>query len=150
MTDATRYVNFTYRINPSYDIYSRYQKLGSKFTIRSSATQSYTIPVNNAINDIAPRIQKTASVSINGYVTWDIMAPADFPVRNDDVYYTVASHESSRPDKVSRRFYGDWRLYWVIMQANVIFDPLQEIVSGTIVRVPSISHIMEKLTSGRG
>jgi hypothetical protein len=110
--------------------------------------QSYTIPVNNAIESLAPNIRKTTSVSINGYVTWDILAPVEFPERNDDIYYTVAAHETSRPDKVSRRFYGDWRLYWVIMHANTILDPLQEIVSGTIVRVPSISYVMDKLSGG--
>lgn len=57
--------------------------------------------------------------------------------REDDVYHKLEVHEVGRLDKLSQKYYNTPMLWWVIAQANDIFDPFKEIPIGTLIRIPS-------------
>lgn len=70
----------------------------------------------------------------------------DIPVSENDIYHRVASHESTRLDIIAHQYYKNPLLWWVIAQANNLYDPFSPINPGTIIRIPSI----ETLYGNRG
>ena len=60
-----------------------------------------------------------------------------------DVIHEVKPYESKRPDLTALEFYGDARLYWVILAANDLKSP-NEYVDGMVIRVPSATSIYSK------
>lgn len=146
------YSNYGYDINPQYEIYSRYKKLGETFRI---TTDEYKMTKMNEgdgtyVNRVTTgeQTQRAVKTTTKNAITWGIMEPVDFPKRNDDIYYVVQKPEQGRADKLAAKFYGNagWRLYWAIMYANQIYDPLQEIKAGVTLRIPSYTHVLSKLT----
>lgn len=70
----------------------------------------------------------------------------DIPSSPNDKYHRVKSHESQRLDLIAHTYYKNPLLWWVIAQANEIYDPFTYIEPGTIIRIPSI----ETLYGNRG
>lgn len=66
---------------------------------------------------------------------------ADIPVRPTDLYHRVQSHETTRLDSIANKYYSNPLLWWVIAQANNIYDPLTPLSPGTLLRVPSIESL---------
>jgi len=60
----------------------------------------------------------------------------------DDVFHTVV--EGDRVDLVAYRYLGSALLWWVICDYNDIFLPL-DLVSGSVLRVPSVEHVQMNL-----
>lgn len=52
-------------------------------------------------------------------------------------YYRVISSDAMRPDKISHRVYGTVGYWWVICLVNGIDSPLEDIVTGTLLKIPN-------------
>lgn len=62
----------------------------------------------------------------------------DVKLNVDDVYHTVKANEVCRLDLISYNYYGNPLLWWVIAQANNIYDPFTGPEVNTVLRIPSI------------
>ena len=60
---------------------------------------------------------------------------------NNDQWYTVTNQTINRLDLIAQQYYGDSNYWWVIAHANNIFDALNDIYVGKILRIPPISSI---------
>ena len=58
-------------------------------------------------------------------------------------YYRVDSHDVSQPDLISKKMYDTERFWWIICSLNQIENPLEDIVEGTILKIPSIYDIYD-------
>lgn len=65
----------------------------------------------------------------------------DIPLATNDIYHTVTVNEESRLDLIADNYYGNPLLWWVIAQANQIYDPFNKPVSGDIIRIPSVTTL---------
>ena len=61
---------------------------------------------------------------------------SEIPKSDNDIYHTVTIQQAYRPDIISRLYYNDPTLYWVILLANDMVDPFI-LDAGTIVRIPT-------------
>lgn len=55
----------------------------------------------------------------------------------DDIIFTVTPGTAKRPDIIASQIYGKPNLSWVVLQYNNIVDINTELVTGTIIRLPS-------------
>lgn len=53
-----------------------------------------------------------------------------------DIIHTVTVNEEFRPDLIANKYYGDARLYWVILGANNLREKSQ-LTQGLLIRIPS-------------
>lgn len=60
----------------------------------------------------------------------------DIRTTSKDQYHTVDASEENRLDLISNKYYGTPLLYWIIAEANDIYD-MFEVPTGTILRIPS-------------
>lgn len=65
----------------------------------------------------------------------------DIPVKSSDIYHSVKSNEVNRLDLLAHVYYKNPLLWWVIAQANNIYDPYADIEPGTILRIPDIETL---------
>lgn len=65
----------------------------------------------------------------------------DIQARPDDIYHRVQAHEVCRLDTLAHIYYKNPLLWWVIAQANDIYDPMKVYDSGTILRIPNIETL---------
>lgn len=61
--------------------------------------------------------------------------------KSDDLYHRISSHEVNRLDILAHIYYKNPLLWWVIAQANNIYDPLLPIEIGTLIRIPSLESL---------
>ena len=61
-------------------------------------------------------------------------------VSDRDIMHRVTLDEDSRADLIALKFYGDARLYWIILAANGLRDP-GDVKRDTIVRIPAKNSI---------
>lgn len=66
---------------------------------------------------------------------------ADIPDNPNDIYHRVQSNELNRLDLIAAKYYRNPLFWWVIAQANNIYDPLLPLDPGTIIRVPDIETL---------
>lgn len=57
-----------------------------------------------------------------------------------DIIHTVTLDENERPDLIALKFYGDARLYWVILGANG-FREKSQVKKGLVIRIPSMNSL---------
>lgn len=65
-----------------------------------------------------------------------------FTKQDDDYVLTVLEHEQGRPDLVSMRAYGKAIYAWVVLQYNNIVDPETELVTNTVIVMPTYQRLM--------
>jgi hypothetical protein len=58
-------------------------------------------------------------------------------------YFRVLGQYEGRPDLISFQFYGDVSLWWVIMVANDIDDPITDLKPGIILKIPNVLDIQD-------
>lgn len=63
------------------------------------------------------------------------------PPNSNDTYHRIKEHEICRLDILAHKYYQNPLLWWVIAQANDIYDPIKEISPGTLLRIPSIESL---------
>lgn len=61
--------------------------------------------------------------------------------KSSDIYHRVKSHEICRLDILAHLYYQNPLLWWVIAQANDIYDPFENIDPGTLIRIPGIETL---------
>lgn len=57
-------------------------------------------------------------------------------INERDITHTVTITEEARPDLIALNYYGDARLYWVILGANNLREKSQ-LTQGLLIRIPS-------------
>ena len=66
------------------------------------------------------------------------------PAKTDqDIIHTVLPYENKRPDLTALQYYGDARLYWVILAANDLKES-SDYLDGLVVRIPSTTTLYSK------
>lgn len=73
----------------------------------------------------------------------ETMYKYNIPEASDDRYYTVSSIEEGRIDIVSLINYNNAHYWWIIAIANDIIDPINDIVEGKVLRIPSIMSLYQ-------
>jgi hypothetical protein len=64
-----------------------------------------------------------------------------FPANENDKYIVIDKAEQFNPDLIAYNYYGDERLYWVILMANEIFDPFSQLYAGRSIRIPDLLEL---------
>lgn len=62
---------------------------------------------------------------------------------DDDILYTVTLEDQYRPDNIARNFYGDPKLFWVLVYANNIEDSPEGFYTGRVIRIPRVERVLE-------
>ena len=62
---------------------------------------------------------------------------------NDDVLYEIPLKYQYRPDRIAASFYGNPKLYWILVYANEISDSPSGFYTGRRIRVPRIERVLE-------
>ena len=65
----------------------------------------------------------------------------DIPIRNTDIYHKLKSVEVGRLDIVAYQYYKNPLLWWVIAQANDIYNPYTDTEVGMLLRVPTLETL---------
>lgn len=65
---------------------------------------------------------------------------------NSDVLVTITQELVRRPDLISFKAYGSPDFWWAIFEYNGIRDPVFELRSGQILKIPSIARITAAIT----
>lgn len=65
----------------------------------------------------------------------------EIPVNSKDSYHRVQVNEIGRLDIIAYQYYKDSQLWWIIAQANHIYDPLLDLEPGFILRIPAIESL---------
>lgn len=61
-----------------------------------------------------------------------------------DTEHVVTNDEVGRLDKISYKYYRNPLLWWVIAKANNIENPMEDVVLGTRLLIPSTTQIFGK------
>ncbi len=85
----------------------------------------------------------------NGIVTFTrnnqkflvLREPLDLPLDNTDVLVTITQDIARRPDLISFKAYGNPDFWWVIYEYNGIRDPVFDLKSGQILRIPTLERV---------
>jgi len=61
-----------------------------------------------------------------------------FDASKDDLEYRIDKWYSQRPDLLAYDLYGNTKLWWVfaVRNPNVIKDPINDFIEGTVIRIP--------------
>ena len=59
-----------------------------------------------------------------------------------DRYYVIPLAHRYRPDLITKKFYGDSSLAWVLVFVNNISNSPEGFEAGTRIRVPDIDHVL--------
>lgn len=65
----------------------------------------------------------------------------EIPNHPNDIYHRIKSHEVTRLDILAHEYYKNPLLWWIIAQANDIYDPFISLEPGTILRIPAIESL---------
>lgn len=69
------------------------------------------------------------------------------PLSEFDTYFEITTVEKDRFDILSKRFYDTVEFWYILYAANDVADPF-DIPPGTIIRVPSLSHVFRTWLQG--
>jgi len=63
--------------------------------------------------------------------------------------YEVELGTQFRPDLISYKFYGEPTYWWIIVLHNHLKDPLFDLTTGTVLRIPaSLNTVFERMKRG--
>ena len=69
----------------------------------------------------------------------------DFEEDIHDIYYVIESSLQYRPDLISLKFYNTTKLWWVIIKANNLEHPVQDLTAGTTIRIPDPNKVLREV-----
>ena len=75
-----------------------------------------------------------------GFLKEDVKNRISF---NDDIIYEIPLIYNFRPDRLAQKFYGNPKLYWILVYANDISDSPEGFYHGRRIRVPRAERILE-------
>lgn len=81
------------------------------------------------------RYRRTTRVTRGGQTYLATRVRPPYPPAGDDAYYDVEPYDTYQ--ELAYRFFGDVRLYWIILDFNPELDPFEEPGGGTTIRLPS-------------
>lgn len=84
--------------------------------------------VNGGVTEVSP-----------GFYEWWERVIVD--KTSDDIVYTMEEKYVNRPDLLAYAFYQDSTLWWFICQYNDIINPMDELIAGKILYIPSITKL---------
>jgi hypothetical protein len=84
----------------------------------------------------------TTEVSPSALEIWDANTLTADP---SDIAYFVEKKYEGKPHLLGYVFYGDIGLWWVICQFNGIIDPMQEIIEGKLLMIPTIERVTAEI-----
>jgi len=73
----------------------------------------------------------------------------EIPESDDDIFHEVTIRDENRLDLISWTYYGNVDLWWIIAVVNNIFDPINELNPGDVLRIPSLVSVLESLRKFR-
>ena len=62
-----------------------------------------------------------------------------------DILYKIPKSEEYRPDLIAQRFYGDTKLFWILVYANNFGNSPEDFEVNRAIRIPYHARIMEIL-----
>lgn len=65
----------------------------------------------------------------------------EIPEHPNDKFHRVHSNEVGRLDLIAYQYYNNALLYWVIAQANEIYNPFVKLAPGTLIRIPALETL---------
>lgn len=63
------------------------------------------------------------------------------PYKHSDIFHTVKINEIGRLDLIAYTYYKNPLLWWVIAQANDIYDPFKDMQLGMSLRIPLLETL---------
>lgn len=63
------------------------------------------------------------------------------------VEFTVTDSEEHQPDAIAYKFYKDEGFWWLICLFNGIVEPMSELVTGTVIKIPYLSEVLTLLNA---
>lgn len=73
--------------------------------------------------------------------------PLNLEKSDGDVFVTITQDIEKRPDLISAKAYGIPDLWWVIYEFNGIRDPLFDLQTGQILRIPELDRVLDALAN---
>lgn len=90
----------------------------------------------------------TTEVNTNALEWWERTILSS---NSDDTRYVVEQKFEGRLDWIAAMFYNnESRYWWVIAQQNNILDPYSEVVTGTILYIPTLERVQAMLSGRTG
>lgn len=83
---------------------------------------------------------------INNNLELDYLSKVDIDFDNFtilDTDYTVKQHQIGRMDLISFEVYSSPYYWWLICQRNNIIDPLTEMYTGMIIKIPALPEYFD-------
>ena len=68
----------------------------------------------------------------------------EIPISVNDSYHQIKPGEEGRWDLISYKYYQTVDYWWVITQANNVYDPFDSPEAGTIIRIPSLDFLVTR------
>lgn len=98
--------------------------------------------VVNVVNQSTSRysLQRTTIKEYEGARMYEYPYQPEVPRSLDDKYIYVT--ENVRLDQLAHSEYGDSKLWWIIAKVNSIFNPLDELKYGTVLRIPTLTSLI--------
>lgn len=62
---------------------------------------------------------------------------------NEDVMYEIPKEQEYRPDLISQKFYGNPKLYWILVYVNQFGNSPEDFKEGTVIRIPHYNRVVE-------
>jgi len=62
---------------------------------------------------------------------------------NRDIWYKIPKEEEYRPDLIAQRFYGDPKLFWILVYANKFGNSPEDFYVDRTIRVTNYNRVME-------
>lgn len=60
-----------------------------------------------------------------------------------DIWYRIPKAEEFRPDLIANRFYGDPKLFWVLVYANNFKNSPEDFSVNKMIRITNYNRVME-------
>jgi hypothetical protein len=77
---------------------------------------------------------------IKGFPDVDLYSVFKF---QDDIRYSIPLSYRYRPDLIANKFYGDPKLFWVLVYANQFYNSPEDFDVATVIRIPRYERVID-------
>lgn len=107
------------------------------------------MPITNSVFNKSSRYVHGGKTEVGelGLEWWE---KRNLSVDSTDTSFVVDTFHANRLDLIASIFYGEPRWWWVLAQINNILDPMQEVVEGRILFIPTRERLMVLLNGKVG
>lgn len=75
-----------------------------------------------------------------GFLKDDVKQTLSF---EDDLIYEIPLIYQYRPDRIAEKFYGNSKLYWILVYVNEIENSPEGFYTGRRIRIPKVQRVTE-------